>query len=153
MRLNQLAKIATVAATTVSAAVLAIGPAAAAPTWQPWVKTDDSVCGGTEHHVVSTKVLFQTCMVINYSNYTAQPVLVVRNNASVSITMKSGYTHSNWGGSNTYCYDKVLAAGQVLACYGESAPYIDGENISWGGFTYNGQSDKTLNLSQYLVRP
>ncbi|MEU4167096.1 hypothetical protein AB0F46_09435 [Streptomyces sp. NPDC026665] len=153
MRLRQLGKKAAVAATAASAAVLAAGPATAAPNWQAWVRPDDSVCGNTEHHVVSANVLFQTCMVVNFSNRTAQPVLVVRNNASVSITMERGYTHSNWGFSDTYCNEKVLPSGQVLACFGETTSYLDGENISWGGFTYNGKSDATLHCIQYLVRP
>ncbi|QJT01658.1 hypothetical protein G9272_16175 [Streptomyces asoensis] len=134
----------TVAAVTFGAAAMAVGPASAAPNWQAWVRPDDSVCGGTDNHSVSTKVIFQTCLVINHSNDTMQAVLLVRNNATVNITMTSSYVHSAWDvDPDAHCVEKVLPAGQLLACYGETSPYISGENVGWGGITYNGVSDKT----------
>lgn len=141
----------TMAAVTLSAAAMAVGPAWAAPTWQAWVRPDDSVCGPTDNHSVSTKVIFQTCLVINHSNDTMQAVLLVRNNATVDILMTSSYVHAAWTSlPDAHCDRKVLAAGQLLACYGETSAYIHGENIGWGGITYNGVSDRTQPASQLM---
>ncbi|MCQ9131836.1 hypothetical protein [Streptomyces hilarionis] len=134
----------TVAAVAFGAAVMAAAPASAAPTWQPWVRPGDSVCGPTDHHSVSMKVIFQTCLVVNHSNDTMQPVLLVRNNATVAITMTSSYVHSAWHfDPDAHCVEQPLAAGQLLACYGETSAYIHGENVGWGGITYNGVADRT----------
>ncbi|MFB7313122.1 hypothetical protein [Streptomyces sp. NPDC056192] len=100
---------------------------------------------------MSTKVIFQTCLVVNIEAHSMQGVLLVRNNADVSITMKSAYVHSAWNAdADVTCVDKALAPGQLLACYGRTSTYIGGENIGWGGFTYNGQSDKTPAASLVL---
>lgn len=151
MLLRRLGRVLTIALAGISAALIAAGPASAAPNWQSWVRPADTTCGTTDHHVVSTNVLYQTCLVFNFSNHTAQAVLLVRNNASVSITMRDAYVHSAWSSDvDAYCVDRVLEPGQLLACYGTTSRYISGENIGWGGFTYNGKSDRTPSVVQLM---
>ncbi|MGW1544991.1 hypothetical protein ACWCPM_33040 [Streptomyces sp. NPDC002309] len=144
----------TVAAAAASAAILSTSPASAYPNWQPWVPTAMTTCGETTPSKTSNKVINQTCMIVNPNDEeNAQGVLLVRNNASVNITIDSARVY--WldaYGMNPFgeasCVKKVLVPGELTACYGMSAWPAPAGSVQ-SSYMYNGI--KTITKSVYFL--
>ena len=141
----------TVAAAAASAIVLTSSPASAAPNWQAWVPGTLTECGETTPSKTSDKVINQTCMIINLTNETAQGVLLVRNNASVNITVDTATVYWLLGnGTNPYgqasCGQKVIAPGELTACYGKTVEPGFGHPVQ-SSYMYNGI--KTITKPRY----
>ena len=142
--MNKIRRALTVAAAAASAVVLTSTPASAYPNWQPWVPTAFSYCGPTTHSVTSTKVIHQACIIENLDK--AQAVLLVRNNATVNITIDEGtVTWRRKDGSfitRNNCNAKVVRPGELTACYGETMYASPGDKAN-GGYSYNKYYDIT----------
>ncbi|HZX40016.1 MAG TPA: hypothetical protein VFF37_17140 [Streptomyces sp.] len=134
-----------VAAATASAVVLASSPASAAPNWQPWVPPANYKCGPTTPSAVSNNVIDQTCIAIA-SNGMSQAILLVRNNSSVSITIDSARTYWYSDAGTTYhiatCEGKVVAPGELTACYGFTSWNSTGDQAQ-SYYLYNGVTSYT----------
>ncbi|MGA6169803.1 hypothetical protein ACPEIF_06010 [Streptomyces sp. NPDC012600] len=131
---------ATVAGVVAVASLLTVTPAAAWPFWQKWVPTSDYTCGPTTNHWKSKNVIFQTC-IIRGSGKNMQPVMLVRNNASVDIETY-GRVHAGWNPNTfAYCHDSNLSAGALTACYGKSSSGKVGNNYGWGELYMNGVNE------------
>ncbi|MFD7439443.1 hypothetical protein [Streptomyces sp. NPDC059861] len=143
MRLLELRKFCVVIAAALSTVILTSGSASAYPWWQDWTPVQGQECSATTHHEVSTKVLFQTCIVPHPTNGTAQPVLIVRNNATVTVGLENAKVSSLWSNKTYGCALMYLAPGRVAACYGGTTSLVLGNNQAVGQFTYNGITDNT----------
>ncbi|MET9804703.1 hypothetical protein [Streptomyces sp. NPDC006368] len=140
--MNKIRRALAVAATAASALVLTSSPASAAPNWQSWVPTTYTKCGETTPSKTSDKVVNQTCMLMN-QNGSAQGVLLVRNNASVSITVDTATVYWLFGDgtgpaqSPASCGKKVLVPGELAACYGVTVYPAMGIPVQ-SSYMYNG---------------
>lgn len=142
----------TIAAAVASVVALASSPASAAPNWQAWAPSGFVECGSTTHSVPSTKVIHQTCIIHNKSgNLTAQAVLLVRNNASVNITVDSARVVWDTGVStrSSYCNRTVVSPGELTACYGETRYATPGDTAR-SEYEYNNTLSKTTKVAYTL---
>jgi hypothetical protein len=148
---TKIRRVLALAAATAGAVVLASSPASAYPTWQSWVPTANTTCGDTTPSKTSDKVINQTCMIVHPNNESAQGVLLVRNNASVNITIDTAtvYWLDQDGFGPPYgvasCGKKVLVPGELTACYGMSAWPEIGHQVQ-SSYMYNGL--KTITKSE-----
>ncbi|HZX40017.1 MAG TPA: hypothetical protein VFF37_17145 [Streptomyces sp.] len=143
--MNKIRRALTVAAAAAGAVVLASTPASAYPTWQPWGANGYYYCGPTTHSVTSTKVIHQTCIIANYAAK-SQAVLLVRNNATVNITIDEGTVtwRDRYGDflTRVNCNATVVRPGELKACYGETRYSSPGDRAN-GGYSYNKYYDIT----------
>ncbi|MEV4193333.1 hypothetical protein [Streptomyces toxytricini] len=144
--MNKIRRAFTLAAAAASVVVLTSTPASAYPNWQPWGADGFYYCGPTTHSGPSTKVIHQTCIRENYAGQ-AQAVLLVRNNATVDITLNEGSVWWYTGKEGSIlsrddCTQTVVRPGQLKACYGGTYSAQQGQ-MAISGYLYNNDYNVT----------
>ncbi|MFJ6725116.1 hypothetical protein ACIQPQ_09370 [Streptomyces sp. NPDC091281] len=141
MQLIRILKRVGVLAVAVTATLLSSVPAQAYPFWQAVNTNANWHCGPTTHHVASTKVFFQSCIVLTPDRKKGQSVLVVRNDASVAISIH-GTTNNNFGGSAP-CNVSTLNPGRLTGCYGPTVSVVGLALKADGHLVMNNIGDET----------
>lgn len=109
---------------TVSALVMSVGPAHAAPNWQSWSAPSDYKCGTTTLHYHSANIAQQTCIIRNPNNNTYQAVAIVVNNHSAGVYLRA---HVYRPGRSGYeeCNKTWVPANTRVACYGDTGAAVE----------------------------
>ncbi|WP_256104677.1 hypothetical protein [Streptomyces sp. ODS05-4] len=130
--------------------MLAAGPAAAAPNWQPWVAPANYTCGPTTTHRASVNVSMQTCVIKGAGN-NYQAVAIVSNNASVSVKLEAAVYVNPDSSGHTFdeCYQKTVAAHTRVACFGYSRPSAVTPVDAYSAVRFNGLYNDTTAVAVY----
>ncbi|QCX78714.1 hypothetical protein C9F11_25515 [Streptomyces sp. YIM 121038] len=130
-----------VAAATVSAGLLAAGPAAAVPstTWRPVPDVPHSGCSWKDHKA-SNFISFANCSFVTADRTHLQSMMIVENRSTKKVKIE-GLITTNFGG-DIHCKLSDLNPGLHTSCLGPTKPMPAGGPLATTKLIMNGVPDE-----------